>query len=157
MHFLLHGSGMQTWEYSPVYALRSYAYLMPYTLPSLVCQLFTPSKIAAFYATRAAAGLVCACCEARFYRAVCSAFGQQIGVLTLVFLVGSAGMFHASTAFLPSTTAMYLCMVGCVPIPRPRPPAVHVHAAGVVAARARARIWLVRVACANAACCRPLT
>ena len=58
--------------------------------------------------------LVCAYCEARFYRAICNskAFGKYIGLFTLVFLLASAGMFHASTAFLPTTTAMYFCMLG---------------------------------------------
>jgi alpha-1,2-mannosyltransferase len=26
-HYLVHGSGFQTWEYSPVYAIRSWAYI----------------------------------------------------------------------------------------------------------------------------------
>ncbi|KAL3770479.1 hypothetical protein ACHAW5_001492 [Stephanodiscus triporus] len=29
LHFVLYGTGMQTWEYSPLYALRTYAYLLP--------------------------------------------------------------------------------------------------------------------------------
>ena len=29
LHYLLYGSGLQTWEYSPRFALRSWAYLMP--------------------------------------------------------------------------------------------------------------------------------
>ena len=28
LHYLLHGSGMQTWEYSAAHALRSYLYLV---------------------------------------------------------------------------------------------------------------------------------
>ena len=35
-HFLMHGSGFQTWEYSPVYAIRSYAYILLHLLPVLV-------------------------------------------------------------------------------------------------------------------------
>lgn len=34
MHFLLYGTGMQTWEYSPLYAIRSYAYLWLHALPA---------------------------------------------------------------------------------------------------------------------------
>lgn len=34
MHYLLYGSGMQTWEYSPLYAIRSYAYLWLHALPA---------------------------------------------------------------------------------------------------------------------------
>jgi alpha-1,2-mannosyltransferase len=26
-HYLVHGSGFQTWEYSPAYAIRSWAYI----------------------------------------------------------------------------------------------------------------------------------
>ena len=33
MHYILHGSGFQTWEYSPVYAIRSYAYLWIHVAP----------------------------------------------------------------------------------------------------------------------------
>lgn len=36
MHFMVYGSGLQTWEYSPVYALRSYAYLMPHAAVAYV-------------------------------------------------------------------------------------------------------------------------
>lgn len=36
----MHGSGMQTWEYSPVYALRSYLYLfVPAAIAAPVQQL----------------------------------------------------------------------------------------------------------------------
>lgn len=34
MHYLLYGAGMQTWEYSPLYAIRSYAYLWLHALPA---------------------------------------------------------------------------------------------------------------------------
>lgn len=34
MHYLLYGTGMQTWEYSPLYAIRSYAYLWLHALPA---------------------------------------------------------------------------------------------------------------------------
>lgn len=30
VHYLAFGSGLQTWEYSPAYTLRSYAYLLPH-------------------------------------------------------------------------------------------------------------------------------
>ncbi|XP_059815332.1 alpha-1,2-mannosyltransferase ALG9-like [Hypanus sabinus] len=33
-HFLLYGTGFQTWEYSPAYAVRSYAYLWLHALPA---------------------------------------------------------------------------------------------------------------------------
>ncbi|KAG2470076.1 ALG9 mannosyltransferase, partial [Polypterus senegalus] len=33
-HYLLYGKGFQTWEYSPAYAIRSYAYLWLHALPA---------------------------------------------------------------------------------------------------------------------------
>lgn len=45
MHYLLFGSGFQTWEYSPVYALRSYYYLLLHAAPTWAVGLLTPSKV----------------------------------------------------------------------------------------------------------------
>lgn len=46
MHFLMFGSGFQTWEYSPKYAIRSYAYLLLHTFPGkLQIQLFEANKV----------------------------------------------------------------------------------------------------------------
>lgn len=68
-HFLVHGTGMQTWEYSPVYAIRSYAYLWVYGLPSLIYKhLGYTNKVYAFYITRGALALISAGCETFFFR-----------------------------------------------------------------------------------------
>ena len=40
LHYVLHGSGMQTWEYSPQFALRSYVYI---ELHALVLRLLPAS------------------------------------------------------------------------------------------------------------------
>lgn len=44
LHYLLKGSGFQTWEYSPVYAIRSYFYLLVNAFPSFLTQRF-PDKV----------------------------------------------------------------------------------------------------------------
>ena len=46
-----------------------------------------------------------------FYRGVLCEFGANVGRLCLALLVFSAGMFVSSTAFLPSTTSMYLTLL----------------------------------------------
>lgn len=47
MHFLLYGTGMQTWEYSPLYAIRSYAYLWLHALPAcLHAHVLQTNKVA---------------------------------------------------------------------------------------------------------------
>jgi len=49
----MYGSGQQTWEYSPVYALRSYGYILLHAVPVLLtvasnkvcvsCEVFLPA------------------------------------------------------------------------------------------------------------------
>eukprot|EP00039_Didymoeca_costata_P012120 m.173373 g.173373 ORF g.173373 m.173373 type:complete len:528 (-) comp15387_c0_seq1:1842-3425(-) len=114
LHYLLHGTGLQTWEYSPEYGLRSYAYLFPYGIPSVALRFFSvENKVLAFYLTRALAGTFCAYCESVLYIAIKKSkhFGPKIANVLLVFLIFGAGMYHASPAFIPSTTAMYFAML----------------------------------------------
>ena len=44
-------------------------------------------------------------------RAVLAKFGPRLARLTLFFLITSCGMYISSTAFLPSSFAMYLGML----------------------------------------------
>jgi hypothetical protein len=44
-HALLHRSGFQTWEYSPAYALRSYAYLWPHAAIASAVERISGSKV----------------------------------------------------------------------------------------------------------------
>lgn len=108
-HYLLYGSGFQTWEYSPAYALRSYGYLLLHTVPLLITQ--RGNKVLTFYLLRIVLGAVCALAEFYFYRAVLERFGPRVARLTLFFQLLGAGMFVSATAFLPSSFAMYLGMV----------------------------------------------
>lgn len=49
MHYLLYGTGMQTWEYSPLYAIRSYAYLWLHALPAcLHAHVLQTNKVTLF-------------------------------------------------------------------------------------------------------------
>lgn len=110
LHYLIYGRGLQTWEYSPEFALRSYAYLLGHGVPAwFYNSLFKPNPMLVFYMIRCMLGLSCALVEVYFYKAVCREFGIQIGRLWLIFQLFSPGMFIASTAFLPSSFAMYFC------------------------------------------------
>ena len=52
MHYLLYGKGFQTWEYSPEYALRSYAYLWLHALPLYIYNiLFGANKVIRWYSS----------------------------------------------------------------------------------------------------------
>ncbi|XP_017876242.1 alpha-1,2-mannosyltransferase ALG9 isoform X1 [Ceratina calcarata] len=108
-HYLLYGTGQQTWEYSPQYALRSYMYLLIHMVPAkLYHYLLEPNPILVFYFVRCLLCMGCALSEVYFYKNVCREFGIHIGRLTLVFLILSSGMYIASAAFLPSSFSMYL-------------------------------------------------
>jgi len=68
-HYLIHGTGFQTWEYSPFYAIRSYAYLWIYALPAFIYStLVQANQLLVFYYTRCILGFCCALCEAYLYR-----------------------------------------------------------------------------------------
>lgn len=105
-HYTLFGWGFQTWEYSPAYALRSYFFLLPHSVAVSALHAASGSKIAAFYGARALQGAVSWHLERRFCEAVATQFGPATGTTTLWLLAGSAGMFHAATAFLPSSFTM---------------------------------------------------
>ncbi|TYZ65298.1 hypothetical protein PybrP1_002306 [[Pythium] brassicae (nom. inval.)] len=120
LHFLLHGFGFQTWEYSPAYALRSYVYLAFHWVIARLAGLalalgaspeLAVSKVLIFYGVRGALGLLCAYAEAALYRSCVPRVGRRAARYVLWLLLWNAGMFHASTALLPSSFAMYLVML----------------------------------------------
>lgn len=111
-HHLLYGHGLQTWEYDPRFALRSYLYILVHALPAWVySRILQPNPMLVFYFLRCLLGFICALCEVYFYRGVLCEFGANVGRLCLALLVFSTGMFISSTAFLPSTTSMYLTLL----------------------------------------------
>lgn len=112
MYYLLHGYGFQTWEYSPAYAIRSYAYVWLYAWPlKLYMNVLGPNKILQFYSLRCLLSVVCALCETFFYKAVCRQFGANTGRIFLFLMVLSTAMFISCTAFMPSSFAMYTTMI----------------------------------------------
>ena len=114
MHFLVEGWGLQTWEYSPIYAIRSYAYLWLHSLPSLLFKTFfgqQVSKVLLFYYTRFFLGIISAVCESYFISGVGLKFTTLAARLLLAIQVVSIGMMVSSTAFLPSSFSMYMTML----------------------------------------------
>ncbi|KAL3846811.1 hypothetical protein ACJMK2_017765 [Sinanodonta woodiana] len=108
-HYLMFGKGFQTWEYSPQFAIRSYAYIFLHTLPMrLYTILFGQNKIMMFFFLRCVMAFACALCEIYFYKGVCKHFGSNTGRIMLCFLLLSAGMFISCTAYLPSSFCMYM-------------------------------------------------
>ena len=116
-------------NFQPTYALRSYLYILAHAVPGWIySRLLQPNPMLVFYFLRCMFGFISALCEVLqsppplfreiphsfqvyFYRGVLCEFGANVGRLCLAILVFSTGMFISSTAFLPSTTSMYLCLL----------------------------------------------
>lgn len=117
-HYLLHSYGLQTWEYSPEYAIRSWAYS---GLHSLVMWLgISPvravyrghSMVAEFYFLRTILALACAFCQARLFSRISRNINPRVAIFFMIAMIISPGMYHAAPAYLPSTFAMYTTMLG---------------------------------------------
>ncbi|THY43955.1 hypothetical protein D6C77_07041 [Aureobasidium pullulans] len=114
-HYLTDGYGKQTWEYSPDYAIRSWAYV---TLHAFVIGLrrvipiWGLPKVWKFYFLRIMLGAVCAASEARLYTKISRTLNPRLGMLFFLIMLTSPGMFHASVSFLPSTFSMYTTALG---------------------------------------------
>ncbi|KAK6735527.1 hypothetical protein RB195_018628 [Necator americanus] len=111
LHLLLFGEGLQTWEYSPLYAIRSYFYIYLHYIPANVLFHLLPySKIALFVTLRCCIGIFTLLGEFSLYKAVCKHLSISIGRFFVVFSMLSTGMFISSTAFLPSSFTMVMNM-----------------------------------------------
>jgi alpha-1,2-mannosyltransferase len=111
-HYLSHGYGLQTWEYSPDYAIRSWLYIAIHATIGKFGSVLSRTKTAEFYFIRLVLAVVCAGCEARLFSALSRTLNPRIGILFLVIMAFSPGMLHASVALLPSSFAMYTSMLG---------------------------------------------
>jgi alpha-1,2-mannosyltransferase len=138
LHFMLFGSGHQTWEYHTAYALRTYAYLVPlqlmaqYIYQPLISSNFlslivseTPldQKAQLFVLLRQSIAGMTAFVELFWLYALHRYYvGQQpngtisnatVPIATAVLLLTCTGMNHAAGALLPSATWMALwCLCG---------------------------------------------
>lgn len=113
-HYLNHGYGLQTWELSPEYAIRSWLYTALHALPINLasCTPFVMSKTAEFYFLRGLLAVFCAYCETRLFSVFSDTISPRVGMFFVLITSSAAGMFHASVSYLPSTFAMYCVMLG---------------------------------------------
>ncbi|KZS93306.1 glycosyltransferase family 22 protein [Sistotremastrum niveocremeum HHB9708] len=108
LHYLHHGTGFQTWELSPIYAIRSWAYILVHLGPvAAATRLLTLDKRFGFFTLRIVLAVISSYSEATFYRTVVDHISDRVGRYMFFMLLTSAGMWNASTAFLPSSFAMY--------------------------------------------------
>ncbi|KAJ1413006.1 GPI mannosyltransferase, partial [Ochromonadaceae sp. CCMP2298] len=112
LHYLLYGSGLQTWEYAPQFAIRTYAFISPfYALVATSEQIITVSKLTVFKLIRVGLGLLAAYAEASFASSLRSAFGLQMALTTAAFMLCSPGLFFCATSYLPSAVCCTLLML----------------------------------------------
>ncbi|GJE87696.1 glycosyltransferase family 22 protein [Phanerochaete sordida] len=113
LHYLDRGHGFQTWETSPVYAIRSWAYIFLHFIPARIpFYLYGPEKRPAFFAVRLVLALVSAFCEAFLYRRIADYVNYRVARYFFFVTLFSAGIWNASVSFLPSSFAMYANAVG---------------------------------------------
>lgn len=132
LNFLTRFFGKQTWEYSPEYAIRSYAYLIPYSL--LIYPIRLTSYIASspfinnylplknligvtelppytlFYAIRILLALLFAIVEIKLSKSL-RFLNKSIQPWFLLSQVVSPGMYQASISILPSSFTLLLGMI----------------------------------------------
>ncbi|WVQ81367.1 hypothetical protein IAT38_003490 [Cryptococcus sp. DSM 104549] len=112
LHYFQYNSGFQTWELSPQFAVRSWAYvLLHWPLAHLGPLILRVGKRPSFFALRISLGAISSYCEARFFRTVVETINERVGRYLFFTMLLSAGMFSASVAFLPSSFAMYTTML----------------------------------------------
>lgn len=104
--------GLQTWEYSPEFGIRSWLYIVIHAIPGKLGSLFASRPTFEFYFIRVFLAFLCALCETRLFSTISRVLNPRLGVIFLLVMVLSPGMFHASVAYLPSSFSMYMTMMG---------------------------------------------
>ena len=103
---------IQTWEYAPTYAIRTYAFISPFWVFGWVLHnVLHLDKVLVFYAIRMLLATVASFSESCFVAATFATYGESLGILTALFTLFSSGILYAATAFLPSAVIMSIVML----------------------------------------------
>lgn len=111
LHYMMKGVGMQTWEYSPKFAIRTYAFIALLVPFSEISIFFMKHKLVVFYSIRLIIGEMSAICTYRFLNAIEKKFGSKIHSSFLLLAAFCPGIFFASTSFLPSAFCSSMVML----------------------------------------------
>lgn len=76
LHYLVYGAGMQTWEYAPDFALRTYGYLAPFAVIGKFLNFCGLDKLGVFFALRMTMALLSAGLETLFVQSVQQRLGR---------------------------------------------------------------------------------
>ena len=111
-HYLNRGFGLQTWEYSPEFTIRSWLYIVIHAIIGKFGSLFSSRTNFEFYFIRLVLAMACAACQTKLFSVISTTFNPRMGVMFGMIMIFSPGMFHASVAYLPSSFSMYTTMMG---------------------------------------------
>lgn len=111
IHHLINGSGLQTWEHSARFALRSYLFVGMHALPPMLAKLASLPKVYQLLVSRMACATICTLSELSLARTLKRLNpGRPLAARFFLALSAlNAGMFSASSSVLPSASAM--CML----------------------------------------------
>lgn len=106
-HFLTDGFGLQTWEYSPEYGIRSWAYVALHAVIIKLSQFVFSGN--GFYILRSVFAVASAGIETQLWKELSRSrvFGERIAWTYLGFSAAATGMSHAAVTYLPSSFAMH--------------------------------------------------
>lgn len=111
LHYVSYHLGMQTWEYCPEYAIRTYAFILPFLPLTLLTKVILHlDKLTVFLLLKNLIGLFFAVSARTFLRSIQKSFGPNVERLTFFLFLASPGIFFASTAYLPSAICSSLLM-----------------------------------------------
>ena len=109
-HMLMTGTGLQTWEYSPDYGLRSWLYIWIVSWPGmLMSSLGVSDKVSIFMGIKTMLAVLSAYIDSKYITAIGKRFNSTVANYTAVVLLLSTGCLSASGAFLPSSFSL-LCL-----------------------------------------------
>ena len=111
-HYLNHAFGLQTWEYSPEYSIRSWLYIVIHAILGKFGSFFSSKRTFEFYFIRVMLAFACALCQSRLFSTISRTLNPRVGIMFMLATLFSPGMFHASVALLPSSFSMYTTMLG---------------------------------------------
>lgn len=111
LNLLVRGFGKETWEYSPVYAIRSYAYLIPYYIVSLPVTLLgqlvnLPPYVYFYWIRLIALNGFNVFAEWKLFASVSTSLGPQCANWFIFLSSIAPGMSHGAVALLPSSLAL---------------------------------------------------
>lgn len=116
LHYILFGSGMQTWETCAQYALRSWLFVWVYAWPAAFIRgATTLSSVDVYFYLRIFNGRIACLCELFFVYSVWAAFSGRAAVVALLLLIFNYPIPHAAVSMLPTSYAMccYFVALGC--------------------------------------------